>query len=186
MFRLACFLSIAVCVQAAHFDLLIRNARVVDGTGNPWFRADVAVRDGRIAEIGLLRGATAYREFDAQGRVVAPGFLDVHTHVEGAIERVPTTDNYILDGVTSIVTGNCGGSQLKIGGWLRGLEQKGIGINVASLIGHNTVRREVMGTADRAATGEETARMQELVDKAMQEGAVGFSTGLIYIPGNLR
>ena len=183
MLRLVLLAALAVCLNAADFDLLIRNARVVDGTGNPWYRADVGVRDGRIAAIGRLENAKAYRIIDAAGRVVAPGFIDVHTHVEGGIEKVPRADNYMLDGVTSIVTGNCGGSRLNLSQWFAELEKSGVGINVASLIGHNTVRREIMGTANRPATPEEITRMQELVGRAMEEGAVGFSTGLIYIPG---
>lgn len=183
MLRYVSLALAAVSLWAADYDILIRNARIVDGTGNPWYRADVGVRDGRIAAIGRLTAVTAYRTIDAAGRVVAPGFIDVHTHVEGAIEKVPRADNYILDGVTSIVTGNCGGSQLKLGDWFAGLEKQGLGLNVASLIGHNTVRREIMGTANRPATRQEIARMQDLVERAMKDGAVGFSTGLIYIPG---
>jgi N-acyl-D-amino-acid deacylase len=178
---LAAVFVVSLC--AADYDILIRNARVVDGTGNPWYRADVGVRDGRIAAIGRLSTATAYKTIDAAERVIAPGFIDVHTHVEGAIEKVPRADNYILDGVTSIVTGNCGGSRLTLGQWFAEVEKLGLGLNVASLIGHNTVRREVMGTANRAATPDEIKRMQALVEQAMQHGAVGFSTGLIYIPG---
>jgi N-acyl-D-amino-acid deacylase len=167
----------------ADYDLLIRNARVIDGTGNPWFRADIAVKGGRIAGIGKLTGATADRTIDAAERVVAPGFIDVHTHIEGEIEKVPRADNFLLDGVTTVVTGNCGGSRLQLGEWFAGLEKLGTGINVASLVGHNTVRSEVMGSANRPATPEEIVSMQGLVEKAMRDGAVGFSTGLIYIPG---
>jgi N-acyl-D-amino-acid deacylase len=166
----------------ADYDLLIRNARVVDGTGNPWFRADVGVRNGRIAAIGRLNGS-APKTIDAGERVLAPGFIDVHTHVEGAIEKVPRADNFLLDGVTSVITGNCGGSNLNLGEWFTKLEGLGLGINVGSLIGHNTVRAEVMGAANRAATADEIAQMQALVEKGMNDGAVGFSTGLIYIPG---
>jgi N-acyl-D-amino-acid deacylase len=173
----------ALGASAADYDLLIRNARVVDGTGNPWFRADVGIRDGRIAAVGRLDGRSAYRSVDAAGRVLAPGFIDVHTHIEGGIEKVPRGDNYLLDGVTTLVTGNCGGSKLDLRSWFAELEKTGLGPNVASLIGHNTVRREVMGTANRLATPDEIARMQALVETAMQAGAVGFSTGLIYIPG---
>jgi N-acyl-D-amino-acid deacylase len=120
---------------------------------------------------------------DARDRVVAPGFIDVHTHIEGMVEKIPRGDNYLMDGVTTVVTGNCGGSFSDIAKSFATLDAAGLGLNVASLIGHNTVRREVMGTANRLAMPEEIARMQELVEKGMRDGAVGFSTGLIYIPG---
>ena len=181
--RVALLLLLAAFSASGQFDILIRNARVIDGTGNPWFHASVAIRGERIAAIGRLEDATARRVIDAAGRVVAPGFIDVHTHVEGTIEKVPRADNYLLDGVTTIVTGNCGGSTQDVGAWFRRLEELGIGVNVATLIGHNTVRRQVMGTENRHATPEELARMKELVHAAMQQGAVGLSTGLIYIPG---
>src|SRR5260370_27048928 len=177
------WLAVAVACSAADFDLLIRHARVVDGTGNAWYRGDIGVRDGRIAAVGDLSQDSAKRTIDAKERVAAPGFIDVHTHVEGGVEKVPGGDNYVMDGVTTVVTGNCGGSEADLGAWFRGLEQKGIGLNLGSLIGHNTVRREVMGTANRLATPDEIAKMQALVEKNMRDGAVGFSTGLIYIPG---
>jgi N-acyl-D-amino-acid deacylase len=183
MSRLFLLCAIVVCARAAEFDIVIRNARVVDGTGNPWYHADVAVRDGRIAKIGSVPPEAAYRVIEAAGRVLAPGFIDVHTHVESSIDKRPRADSLILDGVTTIVTGNCGGSKLNLAEWFAELEKLGLGPNVASLIGHNTVRREVMGTANRTATPDEIDRMQQLVEKAMREGAVGFSTGLIYIPG---
>lgn len=175
-------LSVAA-LSAAQYDVIVRNARVVDGTGNPWFRADVGIRGDRIAAIGNLKNDTAAKTIDARERVLAPGFIDVHTHVETAVEKVPRGDNYLLDGVTTIVTGNCGGSEIKLTEWFTKLEKLGLGLNLASLIGHNSVRREVMGTANRLATPDEIARMQEIVERAMREGAVGFSTGLIYIPG---
>jgi N-acyl-D-amino-acid deacylase len=173
----------ALAASAADFDLIIRNGRVVDGTGNPWYRADVAVKDGRIAAIGNLAAKSADKIIDAAGRAVTPGFIDVHTHVEGAVELNPMGANYLLDGVTTIVTGNCGGSRVDLKTWFEKLEQIKLGLNMATLIGHNSVRREVMGTANRLANDEEIAKMQALVDQAMKDGAVGFSTGLIYIPG---
>jgi N-acyl-D-amino-acid deacylase len=179
----ALLLCIAPLVTAADYDILIRNARVIDGSGNPWFRGDVAVKDGRIAAIGRLANVSATRTIDAHERIIAPGFIDVHTHVEGGVEKNPRGDNYLLDGVTTVVTGNCGGSELNLATWFDKLDKLGLGLNVASLIGHNTVRSEVMGTANRLATPDEIARMQRLVDRAMRDGAVGFSTGLIYIPG---
>ncbi|MCZ2148666.1 MAG: D-aminoacylase [Bryobacterales bacterium] len=177
------FLFLRAALMGADFDVLIRNARVIDGTGNPWYRADVGVKDGVIASIGHFSEKSADRVIDARERVLAPGFIDVHTHIEGDVEKMPRGDNYLLDGVTSVVTGNCGGSELPLGPWFEKLETLGLGLNVASLVGHNTVRREVMGTANRLATPEEIAKMRELVEQAMREGAAGFSTGLIYIPG---
>jgi N-acyl-D-amino-acid deacylase len=176
-------LLLSLAAAAADFDVLIRNGRVIDGSGNPWFRADVGIKAGRIAAIGNLANKTADKTIDAANRAVTPGFIDVHTHVEGAVELNPMGANYLLDGVTTIVTGNCGGSRVDLKTWFEKLEAQKIGLNLATLIGHNSVRSEVMGRANRLATDEEIAKMQALVDKAMQDGAVGFSTGLIYIPG---
>ncbi len=181
--KLILLITFAAAASAADYDLVIRNARVVDGTGNPWFRADVGVKAGKIAYIGSLKTATADRVIDAKERIVAPGFIDVHTHIEGGIEKVPRADNYLTDGVTTVVTGNCGGSTVKVAEWLKERQATGLGINVSTLIGHNSVRREVMGTENRQATPEELEKMQALVAQAMEEGAVGLSTGLIYVPG---
>jgi N-acyl-D-amino-acid deacylase len=168
---------------AADYDVLIRNGRVVDGTGNAAFTGDVTVKWGRIVAVGRVKKGTAARTIDAKGKVVAPGFIDVHTHIEGGIERNPRADNFLLDGVTTVITGNCGGSELNVAAWFDKLSKAGLGINVATLVGHNSVRREVMGTANRQATPEEIRKMQALVNRAMRDGAVGFSTGLEYIPG---
>jgi N-acyl-D-amino-acid deacylase len=165
------------------YDLVVRNGRIVDGAGNPWFRGDVAVKDGRIARVGALGQAPARRVIDAGGRVVAPGFIDVHTHVETDLERIPTADNFVRDGVTTVITGNCGGSKPDLARYFGDLTSGGISLNLGSLIGHNTVRSAVMGTANRAATPEELDQMRRLVAQNMEAGAVGFSTGLIYIPG---
>jgi len=181
--RLLFFVALAAAAFAADFDVLIRNARVVDGTGNPWLRADVGVRADRIAAIGNLNGKTAALTIDARGRILAPGFIDVHTHIEGAVELNPQAANFLHQGVTSVITGNCGGSRTDLAVWFKRLEEIKLGLNVGSLIGHNAVRRDVMGTANRKATPEEITKMQALVDQAMRDGAVGFSTGLIYVPG---
>ncbi len=175
-----------VVAQGNQVDLLIQNARIIDGTGSPWFRSDVAINDGRIVDVGVDLKFDASQTIDAAGRVVAPGFIDVHTHVESSdsrdgLQRLPRADNYLLDGVTTIVTGNCGGSEIDIEAWNRSLV--GLGINVATLVGHNSVRRNVMGLDDRAPTAQELEQMRSLVDQAMQDGAVGFSTGLLYVPG---
>lgn len=183
MLRILIVLWAAAGLFAADYDWLIRNARVLDGTGNPWYYADVAVKDGRIAAVGGLQNADADKIIDASGKYLAPGFIDVHTHIERSIEKVPGGDNFVFDGVTTVVTGNCGGSKVDLAGWFDKLEETGLGLNVASLIGHNSVRSEVMGSEDRPAAPEELEKMQELVAEAMEDGAVGFSTGLIYVPG---
>lgn len=168
---------------AADYDLIIRNAQVVDGTGNPWYRADVGVKDGRIAAIGAFATKSATRNVDAGGMILAPGFIDSHTHVEGGIEKNPRADNFLRDGVTTVITGNCGSSELDLSAWFKKLDAAGLGLNVASLIGHNSVRISVMGRGKEVASPEQLARMEALMEKAMREGAVGFSTGLEYVPG---
>ena len=164
-------------------DVLIRNGRVLDGAGNSWFIADLAIRGGKIAAIGKLDHYTAARTIDARRQIVAPGFIDVHAHVEFGLFDNPTSDNYVHDGVTTVITGNCGGSADSLKEFFARIDSTGTSINVASLVGHNTVRRQVLGLANRAATVEEQRRMEALVELAMKQGAVGLSTGLIYLPG---
>jgi len=190
---LACAaLWLASCANAPHaqppgtepVDLLIRGGRIVDGSGNAWVRGDVAVKGGRIVAIGPLEGVTARRVIEAQDHIVAPGFIDTHAHLEGNLFDRPTADNFVQDGVTTLITGNCGGSDEQgIKAFFDHVARTGVSVNVATLVGHNTVRKQVMGLANRAATPEEQQRMEALVDQAMDEGAVGLSTGLIYLPG---
>ncbi|HEX4946137.1 MAG TPA: D-aminoacylase [Blastocatellia bacterium] len=170
--------------QTKDFDLLIKNGRIVDGTGNPWFVADVAIKNGRIADIGHFAAARAARIIDANNHIVTPGFIDVHTHIEGGITRLPTAENFLQMGVTSVVTGNCGSSELPLGQWFQSLEKIGVSLNIASLVGHNTIRRAGMnGDFERAPMAEELQRMRDLTAQAMRDGAVGLSTGLEYVPG---
>lgn len=186
MRRLAFAVLVVSLLGAApgpEYDLLVPGGRVVDGSGNPWYVADVGIRGGRVAAVGRLPGATAARVLDAHGLVVAPGFIDVHAHVEESLVRRPTADNFVLDGVTTVVTGNCGGSEVDLPRFFDELRAAGISLNAATLIGHNSVRREAMGTEERDPTPEELARMEALVDAAMRAGAMGLSTGLIYVPG---
>ncbi len=172
----------AVMPQAPVYDLVIRKGRVADGTGNPAFRADVAVRAGRIIAVGRVPEAGLH-EIDASGCVVAPGFIDVHTHAEGIL-RLPLAENFIRQGVTTLVLGNCGSSELDLAELFAEAESIGIAPNIASLIGHNTVRSKAMGGSfNRKPTAEELAEMKRLVEQAMRDGAVGLSTGLIYQPG---
>ncbi len=168
--------------QSDSYDLIITNARIVDGTGNPWFRADVGIRDGRIARIGKLGPAPAKARIDAQNRILAPGFIDVHTHVESLFNR-PGAENFVRMGVTTLVTGNCGTSATDVAEFLGRVKLKPTAVNVATLIGHGSVRRKVMKSENRAPTADEQKQMEALVDQAMMDGAVGLSTGLIYVPG---
>ena len=173
----------AANVIAQDYDVVIRNAKIMDGTGNSWYYGDIGIEAGKIKKIGRLGNVNAGKTYDASGMVVAPGFIDVHTHIEGDETREPEAKAFIYDGVTSVVTGNCGGSRENIGLYLQYVDSLKLAVNTATLVGHNTVRRQVMGTANRAPTAEEQLHMNQLVAKAMQEGAVGMSTGLIYIPG---
>ncbi len=167
---------------SSRYDLLIAGGTVVDGTGGARVRNDVAIKDGRIAAVGRLPRSQAAQVIDASGLIVAPGFIDVHTHAEDIVDR-PAASNFVRMGVTTVVAGNCGTSALDVGAALAAIRDEGVAINYATLIGHNTVRGAVMGSEDRPPWPSELARMKSLVWKAMADGAVGFSTGLQYVPG---
>jgi N-acyl-D-amino-acid deacylase len=168
--------------EAPVYDLVITNGRIVDGTGNPWFRADLAIKDGRIARIGHINPAEARKVIDARGQIVAPGFIDVHTHVE-SIYKQPEAENFVRMGVTSLVTGNCGSSATDIKEFLGRIKEQPLAVNLATLIAHGSVRSKVMGLDNREPTQEELRQMEALVEQGMKDGAVGLSTGLIYVPG---
>jgi N-acyl-D-amino-acid deacylase len=164
------------------YDLIILNGRIVDGTGNPWYYGDVGVSDGTIKKIGKIKGE-AKKIIDASGMIISPGFIDVHTHIETNDVKIPTAPNFIHDGVTTVVTGNCGFSNVDLTKYFFRLDSARLSINVASLIGHNSVRQEVMGESLLGPNPEQQQKMEQLVSKAMEDGAVGLSTGLIYVPG---
>jgi len=183
---------VVVCVTAVGrllasqnpaFDLLILGGTVVDGTGARGVRADVGITAGVIARIGNLRGVAAAQTIDATGRVVAPGFIDVHTHADDPA-GTPLLENFVRMGVTAVVAGNCGSSADSIEAELDAVRRTGLTVNFATLVGHNTVREAVLGSAQRAPSPEELERMKALVAKAMEDGAIGFSTGLQYVPGS--
>jgi N-acyl-D-amino-acid deacylase len=181
--QLFILLCLALLARAADFDTIIKGGRIADGTGAPAFFADVAIRQGKVAAIGKLDPNRASEIIDATGRVVAPGFIDVHTHAEDILD-LPAGENFIRMGVTTLLLGNCGGSALEVGKFLQRVEATNVAPNVATLFGHNTVRRAVMGGAfDRKPTADELSAMQQRVAIAMREGAFGLSTGLIYLPG---
>lgn len=187
-------------------DLIIRGGTVIDGTKAPRFDADVAVKDGRIAAMGDLAGYTAAQTLDAKGRIVAPGFIDAHTHDDMAVIAHPDMDFKVSQGVTTVVAGNCGISAaplrrdmdlpMPLGlleappekrftsfrAYLDALRATPSSVNLAALVGHSTLRAVVMPDLDRPANAWEIARMRELVEEAMHAGAIGMSTGTFYPP----
>lgn len=174
----------------AEYDLVLRNARIVDGTGSPWFRADLAIRGDIIALIAPAITAPARRVIDLRDLVAAPGFIDVHTHAGRTIFQVPTADNYIRQGVTTIMEGAdgagpsiAGSAPVPLKPWLDKLEALPKSINIGSFIGQGAVRAAVVGLENRAATPAELERMRVLVLQDMKDGAFGLSTGLFYVPG---
>src|SRR5947199_919511 len=191
------------------FDVVIRGGRVLDGTGSPWRVADVGSRGGKIAEVGRLGRAKSDRAIDASGTYVAPGFIDIHTHSDIGILVEPTAECAVRQGVTTHVIGNCGDSPAPISEKYRELATRrfeyyaqarewnwttyatyldfmaasGVGVNIAGLVGHGAVRTAVMGFEERAPTREEMQSMKGHVAEAMNAGAFGMSTGLVYPPG---
>ena len=164
-------------------DVLITNGKIIDGTGNNWYYGNVAIKDGKIFKIGRSVNISSKKTIDAKGLIIAPGFIDVHTHLEGDEAKDPNATSFILDGVTTCITGNCGSSETDIKKYFNWIDSLKLSINVATLIGHNDVRKAVMGRANRDATPDEMKKMETIVENAMKDGAVGLSTGLIYIPG---
>src|ERR1700749_2334369 len=127
----------ALLFAQQHFDIILKNGKIIDGTGNPWFYGDVGIVKNKIVSIGNLSKDKADKTIDATGLIVAPGFIDVHTHIEGDEKKTPTADNFIYDGVTSVITGNCGSSNTDIKAYFTSLQQNPISINVGTLVGHN-------------------------------------------------
>ncbi|NLN75360.1 MAG: D-aminoacylase [Armatimonadetes bacterium] len=189
------------------FDYIIRNTMVLDGSGKEAFAADVAISDGKIAACGVVDGS-AERIIDGSGLMLAPGFIDMHSHTDSSLFVDPRAESKITQGVTLEVSGNCGSSSAPVmdepgraylenwrkkhdidddwvtmGDFLSALESRPIGINFITLVGHNNLREAVIGLDDRKATADELAQMRQLAADAMKDGAYGLSTGLIYAPG---
>ena len=172
-----------VSAQSTRYDLVLRGGRVVDGTGSPWYRADIAIRGDAIARIAPSITDEAARVIDLKGLVVAPGFIDIHTHARRGIFDVPTADNYVRQGVTTLIEGPDGGSAVPLGPFLAKVAASRITPNFASFIGQGSIRSSVIGEVDRAATPDEIEKMRGLVRQGMEEGAFGLSSGLFYVPG---
>src|SRR2546425_12232209 len=188
------------------FDVVIHGGRVLDGTGAPWRRADIGTRGAKIARVGDVGRSKSAIVIDASGKYVAPGFIDIHTHSDLGILVEPTAECAVRQGVTTDVIGNCGDSPAPIseryrelamrrfgyyaqardwtwstyGGYLDFLERQGVGINIAGLVGHGSMRLAVMGFEERPPSREELGAIKGHVDEAMRAGAFGMSTGLVY------
>ena len=187
------------------YDIILKNGRIVDGSGGPSFRADIGIKDGKIESIGDLESATGEKIFDVSNLIVSPGFIDIHDHSDIGIVKDPQAEQKVKQGVTTVLVGNCGSSAAPLTDISKGilrqqdgvdaqwtsfgdyadlLEKNGIAINLAGLVGHGTIRSGVMGYEKRAPTDAELHHMKDVLDQAMREGAYGLSTGLIYAPGH--
>jgi N-acyl-D-amino-acid deacylase len=194
------------------FNLIIKNGKIVSGAANPWFSADIGVNKGRISKIGTLKASDAEQVIDAEGLIVCPGFIDAHSHTDLVISFNPEVESTIRQGVTTLITGNCGFSLAPVAqatksllvksvsphipkdvkleiSWntfneyMRYEEELGPAANIGHLVGHGTVRIAVLGFENRAPSVKELEKMKELVAEAMEAGALGLSSGLIYPPG---
>ncbi|HUK17267.1 MAG TPA: D-aminoacylase [Bryobacteraceae bacterium] len=170
--------------QSGPFDVLIAGAKVIDGSGAAWYYADIGIKGDSIAAIGPLGNAAAALRIDARGMVASPGFIDIHSHGRRGIFQTPTAENYLREGVTTIVEGPDGSSPLPLAPFLERVSQTRISINFATMVGQGSIREQVIGLADRKATPEEIEKMKALAAQAMRDGAFGLSTGLFYVPGS--
>jgi N-acyl-D-aspartate/D-glutamate deacylase len=183
-FPLLFMLADAPAVEA---DVVVRGATVFDGSGRPGVKADLAIKGDRVAAVGEFKVAGKPREIDGTGLYAAPGFIDLHTHCDGNMQTTADGSRaalcYLTQGVTTVVTGNCGSGPFDVAKYFATMEKNGIGPNVIHQVPHNAVRSQVMGNADRVPTADELKKMEALVERGMKDGAWGLSTGLIYNPG---
>ncbi len=175
----------AACAEAVDADLLLAGGTIFDGTGSEGVAGDVAIRGDRLAAVGRFEKGRVGRTLDCRGLVVTPGLIDLHTHSDRPLvnEKTRSNLNYLTQGCTTVVTGNCGGGPVDVAKLLGQVDKNGAGTNMIHLVPHGAVRAKVMKSADRAPTRHELERMKQLVDRGMRDGAWGMSTGLIYVPG---
>lgn len=185
------FTTVLLCAafptaQQSTYDLLIRNAHVYDGMGNPWIRADVGISGDRIAAVGALGNASAKTTIDAHSLALAPGFIDVHSHAGGGLgtEELKHGQPVLAQGITTVVVNPDGGGPVDLATQRATYTKQGIGLNVALMVPHGSIRREVMNMTDRDPTPQELAKMVDLTRAGMKAGAFGISSGLYYAPGS--
>ena len=169
--------------QNLTYDLVLRNGRIIDGSGSPWYRGDVAIRGDTIVKIAMSISDPAARVIDVEGQVIAPGFIDIHTHAREGIFKVPTAENYVRQGVTTLIEGPDGSSPVPLKPFFDKLEALPRSVNIGSFIGQGSVRAAVIGSANRMPSAEELDKMRVLVEQGMKDGAFGLSSGLFYVPG---
>jgi len=184
LFVLGLLALFAACCSNS-YDVVLKGGTIYDGMGGAPYVADIGVMNGTIRTIGDIKTTTGLT-IDAKGSIVAPGFIDMHTHCDNGLqtERGKNAKNYLMQGVTTVVTGNCGGGTYRVKEFFGKLESQGIGLNVIHLVGHGTLRESVMDQEARVPTDKELEQMKQLLAQAMEEGAAGFSTGLFYAPGS--
>src|SRR5215475_9663357 len=182
--RAALLLTVLPLFAQPKFDLVIANGRIVDGSGDPWFYGDVGIKGDSIAAIGKFDRSTTARYLDAAGQVIAPGFIDIHTHARRGIFLDPAAQNYIHQGVTTIFEGPDGSSPLPIAPFLEKVAALKLAPNFGTFAGQGSIRQEVMGLVNRPATPEELEKQRKIARQAMLDGAFGITTGLFYVPGN--
>jgi N-acyl-D-amino-acid deacylase len=178
-------LTLLAAADPVAADVVLKGGTVYDGTGTPGVVGDVAIKGDRVVAVGTFATAGNPKVIDCAGLVVAPGFIDLHTHSDSPIRQSPTRQNlsYLTQGVTTVVTGNCGSGPTDVAAYYAEIEKSGAGSNVAHQVPHNDVRNKVMGNVNRPPTPAELDKMKQLVDQGMKDGAWGLSTGLIYNPG---
>jgi N-acyl-D-aspartate/D-glutamate deacylase len=171
--------------KAPDTNVVFRNATIYDGTGNAPARGDVHVKGDRIAAVGKVGKVEGATEIDATGLFICPGFIDLHTHCDSGLtgKTGRANKNYVAQGCTTVITGNCGSGPVDVGQFFKTLEDGGVGTNVIHLAPHNSIRNSAMGNENRPPSAAELKKMEELVDRAMDDGAWGLATGLIYNPG---
>ena len=184
IFLLLILIIISSCSDRPDYDLIIKNGSIIDGSGQPRFSTNIGIKDDTIHVLGALDSKTAKKYIDATNLIVAPGFIDVHTHAVRGIFDVPTADAFLYQGVTTLTDGNDGSSPFPIGEHYQKIEEIGISPNWAVFVGQGTIREEVMGLENRAPNSSELEEMKNLTKEAMKEGALGLSSGLFYVPGN--